>query len=250
MLDSGNIVLEISVPSIGSTFRAGKNFYSRQEGQLDYASASMQIADEGRQTLQRLDDISEAVSDPKIDHARKKLESAVALTPEDDDIEKVQIASENVQAARKLLAQVREEHKKDIRQIDLDTAVNFFNEYLRPQARPSEVTTFDNLVKTAQRSIDKNDHDFEYHLDELKSKNFGILWRQDWFVIDIFKRLAESPHRFADQGSFAELVTAGNQYMREDDIERLRPIVAQLSMLQIGGGSESDLMQAVNILRG
>ena len=162
----------------------------------------------------------------------------------------MQEASENVHAARKLLGQVREEYKKEIRQLDLDAVVSLFNEHLRQHARPSEITTFDSLVKTAQRAINENTSDFEYYLDELRSKNSGILWRRDWFVVEVFKRQADSPHRFADQRSFEELVEAGKKCMREDDIEKLRPIVAQLSMLQSGGHSESDMMEAVNILRG
>ena len=36
MLDAGVISLEVSVPCIGSTFHSDRNFYSRQEGQIDY----------------------------------------------------------------------------------------------------------------------------------------------------------------------------------------------------------------------
>ena len=41
ILDSGNIIIEVSVPCIGGTFHSGKNFYSRQEGQLDYTAAAV-----------------------------------------------------------------------------------------------------------------------------------------------------------------------------------------------------------------
>ena len=40
VLDSGNIMMEVSVPSIGGSFHSGRNFYSRQEGQIDYTKAS------------------------------------------------------------------------------------------------------------------------------------------------------------------------------------------------------------------
>jgi molecular chaperone DnaK len=43
ILDSGNIIIEVSVPCIGGTFHSGKNFYSRQEGQLDYTTASVLV---------------------------------------------------------------------------------------------------------------------------------------------------------------------------------------------------------------
>ena len=42
VLDSGNIILEVSVPSIGGSFHSGRNFYSRQEGQIDYTNQAQE----------------------------------------------------------------------------------------------------------------------------------------------------------------------------------------------------------------
>ncbi|MFN9436215.1 MAG: Hsp70 family protein, partial [Planctomycetota bacterium] len=229
ILDSGNIKLEVSVPCIGGTFHSGKNFYSRQEGQLDYTAAAVMVVEEGERTLNRIDEINELVDNPKLDQARRKLESAVSLDPDEAETEKSQEAMEKVLEARKLLAQVRKEHLKEIRQIDLDGVVTFFDEDIRQHARPSEATSFDNLAKTAQRSIDHNDKDFEQHLDELKGKNFEILWRQDWFVVERFKWIVRSPHRFTDKHRYEELTQIGTKHMRSDDIVNLRAVVAQLS---------------------
>jgi len=65
---------------------------------------------------------------------------------------------------------------------------------VRQHARPTETSSFDSLVKTAQRAIDNNSNDFESHLDDLRGRNFMILWRQDWFVIDRFKWLAQDTY--------------------------------------------------------
>ena len=62
----------------------------------------------------------------------------------------------------------------------------------------AETGAFDNLVRTAQRSIDANGGDFESHLNELRVKNFSILWRQDWFVIERFKWFAADGFLFPD----------------------------------------------------
>lgn len=249
MLDSGNIILEVSVPCIGGTF-AEKNFYSRQEGLVNYREAAVIVAEEGERTLIRIDNINEVVDSPKLDQARQKLESAISLDPEETETEKSQEAMQKIHEARRLLAQVRKEHLKEIRQIDLDGVVSFFDEHIRQHARPSEASAFDNLAKTAQRSIDRNDKDFEYHLDELKGKNFEILWRQDWFVVERFKWMVSSPHRFADKHRFEELAQIGTQLMRSDDIEKLRAVVAQLSMIQIGGGPDNEMFDVANIIRG
>ena len=248
MLDSGEIKLEVSIPCIGATFPSGTNFYSPQEGQIDYTAASVLVIEEGQETLSRIDEINSVVESQKLDQARQKLESAVSLDPEESDTEKSQEAMEKILEAKRLLSQVRKEYLKEIRQIDLDRIVAFFNTHSRQHARPSEVTTFDNLTKTAQRSIGNNDKDFDHHLDELKGKNFGILWRQDWFVVEQFKSMASSPHRFADRRSFAELIKTGQQLMRSDDIEKLRVVVAQLGSIQIS--SHDDMLDAVNIIRG
>lgn len=250
ILDSGNVIIEVSVPSIGGMFHSGRNFYSRQEGQLDYSSASTIVTEEATRTRHRIDEINDVVDNPKLDQARKKLESADSLDLEETETEKSQEAMEKVLEARRLLAQVRQEHLKEIRQIDLDSVVSFFDEHVRKVGRPSEATSFDNLVKTAQRSIDRNDKDFEHHLDELKGKNWAILWRQDWFVIERFKLLVNSPHLFTDRQRFEELSTVGLEFMRSDDIDRLRDIVAQLSVIQINSDSENDMFDIVNIIRG
>ena len=250
ILDSGNIMIEVSVPCIGSTFHSGKNFYSRQEGQLDYTTAAIAVVEEGKKTLSRIDEVSDVVDNPKLEQARQRLESAVSLDPEEAEAEKSQEAMEKVFEARRLLAQVRKEHLKEIRQIDLNNAVSFFDEHIRQHARTSEVSAFDNLTKTAQRSIDRNDKDFEHHLDELKGKNLEILWRQDWFVVGQFKWMTESPHLFSDTHRFEELSQLGEQYMRSDDIEKLRSVVAQLSMIRNSSSSDNELFDVVNIIRG
>jgi molecular chaperone DnaK len=248
ILDSGTINIVVSVPCIGGTFHSGKNFYSRQEGQLDYTAAAVVVVEEGERTLNRIDEINEVVDNPKLDQARRKLESAVSLDPDEAETEKSQEAMDRVFEARKLLAQVRKEHLKDIRQIDLDGVASFFDEHIRQHARPSEASAFDNLTKTAQRSI--NDTNFEQHLDELRGKNFEILWRQDWFVVERFKWIVRSPHRFTDKHRYEELTQIGTKLMRSDDIENLRAVVAQLSMIQIGRGPDDEMLDVANIIRG
>ena len=84
---------------------------------------------------------------------------------------------------------------------------------MRQHARPTEASSFDNLVKTAQRAIDNNSGDFESHLDDLRSRNFMILWRQDWFVIERFKWLAEDTYLFPDAREHAQLVAAGAEFL-------------------------------------
>ena len=250
MLDSGNIVLEVSVPDIRGTFHSGRNFYSPQEGQLDFSTAAARVSEEGDRTLQRLDELEKVVVESKLEQARRKLEPASSLDPDEPDTERTQEAMESVLGARRLLAQVREENLPEIRQLELDSATEFFNEHIRHYARPSEENSFDNLARTAQRSIERNDKDFESHLNELKGKSFEILWRQDWFVVEKFNWMASLPHHYSDPGRFKELIATGQGYMQTDDIDSLRKVVAQLGQIQIDTGSATDVLDIANIIRG
>lgn len=250
ILDSGNINIEVSVPSIRGTFHSQKNFYSRQEGQLDYTAAAFAVIEEAERTRDRIDQIADVVESPHLSQARQKLEAAASLEPDEEDTEKSQEAMEKVFEARKILAQVRKEHLKEIRQIDLDNVNAFFGDHVRKIARPSEASSFDSLVKTAQRSIDRNDRDFEHHLEALKRKNFEVLWRQDWVVVERFKMMMNAPHQFLDKQQFNSLVQVGMQCMRDDDIEQLRAIVGKLWMIQVRSGPDNEIFDPANIIRG
>ena len=64
VLDSGNITMEVSVPSIGGSFHSGRNFYSRQEGQIDYSQASKLVAEQSEHAMQRLEEMASKIDDP------------------------------------------------------------------------------------------------------------------------------------------------------------------------------------------
>lgn len=248
VLDSGNIFLEVSVPSISGSFQSGRNFYSSQGGKVDYTNQAKNIQEQSEHTLQRLNEIASKVDDPRLEQARERLEQAGKIKPDEADPETAKQAMDHVQEAKRLLALTRKDHLPDIRQLELDKAVEFFNEVVRQHARPTEASSFDNLVKTAQRAIDNNSGDFESHLDELRGRNFMILWRQDWFVIERFKWLAKDTYLFPDAREHAQLVAAGAEAMKVNDIDKLRAVVIHLDSIRIGSAGEDDMLAGANIV--
>lgn len=247
--DSGNIFLEVSVPSISGSFQSGRNFYSSQEGKLDYTSQAKNIQEQSEQTLQRLDEMASKVDDPRLEQAREKLESAGTIKSGEADPETAKQAMDNVQEAKRLLALTRKEHLKDIRQLELEKAVDFFDKVVRQHARPTEASSFDNLVKTAQRALENNSSDFESHLDDLRGRNFMILWRQDWFVIERFKWLAQDTYLFPDAREHAQLVAVGAEALKSNDIDKLRAVVVNLDSIRVGSAGDDDMMAGANIVR-
>jgi len=249
VLDSGQVRISVSVPKIGGSFNNDRNFYSRQEGQMDFTNASKQITDEVDTVREKIETISEKVDDPKLDQALQKLDEANVESGESDP-ETAKQAMDNVQEAKKLLADVRKANVKIIRQIDLDSCVKFFNGFIREHARPTEASAFDNLARTAQRAIDNNSTDFERHLVELNGRNWEILWREDWFVMDTFKRFSQESWQFADQGQFAELVAHGNEAIKADDMEKLRRVLGGLYSIRISSAGDDEMLAISNITRG
>ena len=151
--------------------------------------------------------------------------------------------------------------------MDLDGTLTFFDMHIRQHARPSETTEYENLVATAQRSIDNNDSDevFESLLSQLRGRNFEILWRQPWFVIEQFKHLESTPYAFLDRRRFEELARSGRQLIEREGLDRelhqgpiidtpairdLREIVRELMLLPRIGGEQGvdNIDQVANIL--
>lgn len=246
--DSGNVTLEVTVPSVGGSFRTGHNLYSRQESGIDYSAAGLRIHEEAERQLARLDDISEKIDDPQIARAREKLDQALAATTEDGNAEQSKEAMDRVQDAKRLLAKIREAHLKPIRQMELQGLVTFFDEHVRQHAKPSEESQFDNAVRSARRAIETNDSSFENYLDDLRGKNFGILWRQDSFVVARFQWLAKSPHLFPDQAQFRQLVAMGQAAAQADDMQKLREVVATMSAVRIYLGGDDGMSEDANII--
>ena len=264
--DSGNLYIEVSVPSIGATFNSDKNFYSANDGKIDLASVSdrKEIADEVAETMNRIDEVREAVDDPKLDRVRQRLLTAVALNPDETDAENVQEANESVLEAKRILDQVREDSPQgEFRQVELTRVVSSF-EHVRQYARcissgiaaPAD-TRFDKLTETAQHVIDNNDSDFEEYLAELRKKNSNLHWSQPWFLIEQFKHLSRSPQRVADKDKerFEELVAIGSKFLPKDispdgkgtafidpEITKsLRPVVLEMWWLQHNNRSDKPM---------
>ena len=271
ILDSGEIKLEVEIPAIRDIFN--ENFYSADEGKINFATDAARVIDEARQVHNRIDQIEEKVRDPRTADARRKLKAAGTLEPNEPDSEKVQEAEQGVLDANKLINRVEKDHLKVIRQMDLDDTLTLFNKHTRQHARLAEGDEFDNLSETAQRAIDNNEPDrvFETHLNELAGRNLEILWRQPWFVIEQFMQLVSKPYLFVDRQRFEELKARGMQLLKSEDlqgfenltpeerinfsfidtgtVETLRDIVRELVSLLRTGGDVSKMQGLVaNVL--
>lgn len=250
MSDDGNIKLEVSIPCIKGSFDNNQNFYSPQEGQKDYAEAAEQIVRDAEQTKERAQDMAENIDDPDLDAAISKLNSAASMSKDERDPEKARVAEEQVLQAQRDLDKVRRRHLREVRQIELDRVVAMIESLRKNGANTTDLSSVDNLIASAKRSIDSNNHDFENYLKELRIKVFAVLWKQDWFVVARFKVLMEHPSAITNKQKYNSLITDGVNAMEHDNIDRLRQIVIALEDVCYSNTTSFEDMNVANILRG
>lgn len=245
--DSGRVSLSISVPSVGGTFTR-HDFYSRQEGQIDYSNAGHIVLTESEALIERADNMSDKVDDNRLDIAREKLQESQELAQNENEPESVKQAMQNIHEAKRIIASVRKEHLSSIRQLDLDSVTGFFQEHIKEHAKSSEITAFDNMARSAKRVIDATSSEFENIIEQMKIMNWQILWRQDWFVVNEFKRFSTGDYYVTDKVILGQLLKSGNDAVKGDDMNKLREVVGQLYSIKISTHGEQDLNLQTNIL--
>ena len=249
MTDSGTIVLEISIPAIGASF-SNRNFYSRQEGQINLDDIDS-IAEQGQTIMQRIDQMKQKVNSADLEKAQQKASLAANIdsTP-NCDAEDVQKASNELLEAKKIINKVRKDNLKEIRQIELDSCKEFIDSTIRQFATPADIQDLDNLVQSAQRSIDRNDNDFDNILLNLRRKNARVLIRQDWFIVDWYRQLVATPHNFIDPVRFKQLKVKGDSAIANDDINTLREVIDALQEIRIRTDDGTSMFDVANIIKG
>lgn len=245
--DSGRVSLKITVPSVGGTF-ARDDFYSRQEGQIDYSNAGHIVLTESEALIERADNMSEKVDDNRLDVVRGKLKESQELAQNENEPEAVKQAMQNIYEAKRIIASIRSENLSSIRQLDLDSVAEFFHRHIKEYAKSSEVTAFENMIRSAKRAIDSPSSEFENIIEQVRIMNWQILWRQDWFVVNEFKQFSTGDYYVTDRQMLGRLLEVGSDAIKRDDMNKLREVVGMLYSIKISTHSEQDLNLQTNIL--
>ena len=197
--------------------------------------------------IRRLTAFANKVDDPRLKEIAQKFEEAAAV--DGTAAEDSKRAMERVIEANRLLAGVRKDHSSEMRQVELDSCVDFFNNTVRKHARAAESSEYDNLIRTAQRAIDSKAGTFDVLLGEMKNRNFQVLWRQDYFVVDRFNMLTESADLYLDKALFTQLVERGNDAIANDQTDKLRGVVAMLYESRIMATEDPNTLAPANIVK-
>lgn len=249
MLDSGNINLQVSVPSIGNSFDSGRNFYSKDAALIDYSQALKELQADTSKLLSRFEQIEEQIQDERINKAKRKLNKLNKIDEHSDE-ESIKKAMDDIGELKKILALLRQENLKIVRQIELNNIINMFENIISEYLNDIQRSKFANLKLATQRAIDNNLNDFEVYVEEIKKLNFDVLWNQDWFIIEGFEHFKENSYLFKDQSAYKHLIMRGNNALQEEDIHKLKQITIQMHQLQMSASITDDILSASNIVKG
>ena len=79
--------------------------------------------------------------------------------------------------------------------------------------------------------------------------NFDVLIRQDWFVIDKFKKAVKTPYNYTDEAVYKTLIIRGENMIRANDIEGLRKVIFELAKIKINDDFDYLVLDDVNIIK-
>jgi molecular chaperone DnaK len=249
--DSGNLFLSASVPDIRADF-GQKNYYCFQDAIIDLDKESDRITEKARILLNKISNLPKGITDNRLGDAKQKVLDAAALAgaPDDNDKhDKLLYARNTLIEAGSIFHKVLESNIKKIRQSELDDSVQLFDVKARKHAEPAEAAQFDTLARAAQLAIKRDEPGFENRLKEMSNIRFNILWKQDWYVIDIFNSFVLCPDFFTDKVIFAELKQKGLELKEMDSIDELRLLVYKLSQLRTVKVADEPV-SVVNVVRG
>lgn len=247
--DSGSIDLEIEVPSIDEMFN-GKNFYSRQEAQLDLDDAIGRLRSDGKRLMERVKDMAQKLGtsdDAMLQQAGEAASSALSIETKSDR-EDVQQIAEAVLTAKKSLVKLRRQNLTKIRQREYDYLAQFCEEEIFPEAEDSERERFTKLFATARGVMDRNDSSFENILETVRNLNYRVKIRQPKFVVQWFAWKIEDPGNYSDPAKFAQLKARGEQAIEQNDVDALLRVCDELTLIAIDRNA-TDMAQMANIVQ-
>ncbi|MBQ6296828.1 MAG: Hsp70 family protein [Selenomonadaceae bacterium] len=247
--DAGSINLEIDIPSVNESFY--KNFYSREEGQVNFDKAAIKLNTDGRNLLEQVRDIGKAIKDnadyEKLQQAGEIASTAINANQTDNDREELKHIEENLQAAKKILADIRERNRESIRREDLDGWRDYYEDYIKKFAKTQEITQLENLFDRAETLIERDDSAYDDTVREIDYLCWKIkFYRDDEFVVYRFNRITKNPGDFDDQATFYRLVQAGKNAITQKDFKALRDIFWDIVDLR---GSKGDELLTANIIK-
>lgn len=250
--DSGSIELDISVPSISESFNSDKNFYSRQEGQIDLDAAADKINFDGQKLLEKVKSTYSSLRDIEDKEFFYKLgevaSEAMNLQDDNQDREYIQKLNDRVIQARQNLNKIRRANIEVIRERRLASFMEDYEKQYSKYANDEENSRYQKLFAAAKDRIKESGSGFENIIEQLRYLNYDVMAKSDEFIVEDFARLVSHPENYEDKDRLSFLYEEGKKAIENEDIDRLRQVVDALWAAM--RREEQDDTDRANIVRG
>ncbi len=205
----GTLYAEVTVPHLTESFCMRTVW---EDADID------RVADEAKYVLASLEYMPPSITAGLAD--AKKAAQAVA----DGDAKSLRLAKAKIQVAKK-------RHLAALRQWELQSCVDFFENMAVQYAAPHEQAEFETLRAAAEKATENQDAPFENILEDMRNLEAVILLRQDWFVKGWYRHLCAAPKAFGDAVQFEKLKQLGDAALRNNKMDALRQILFDLLVL-------------------
>ena len=258
MSAGGILEATVRLPQSGLDLRVPR-FYAPQAGQVSFdAEKGVQFA---KAVLEKADeewgDLAAALGPdggPEVQLIKTRLvEQGEILDESGNDPEGIRRVVEETRFIRQDVARLGKKHRGPVMQRQLGKMTAVFNRVARGDAKPEEVELFDGHVEKIQKIIDDGEalafDDARLNFNEMRNLFFAIAWRNADYILTWFKRLAQEPYIFPDQGEFQDMVREGESLVAKADREALRTLVKRMLDARIAFGASDIAAELATIVK-
>jgi molecular chaperone DnaK len=254
MSDSGTLSFSVELPRLGRVIDA-TNLYRSEDGGINYdgqrgAEVATTMLARVESDLDELETTLDENADPS-GNIRKRIERQHAALSTSVDSDTHRSVAEEARKLRQEVALLKMSPENEERVLDdeVGKAETSFDE-LRDVAQPVDTERHDKLLVTTRRSIrEKNYDSARRSLDEMKGIRMKALAESPSFLIGIFGHLAEEHHLAIDSALHVQLVEAGIEAAKSDDIERLRVIIGRMFSNRVSTGADAaEIVELAHLL--
>lgn len=237
------------MPAIGEEFYG--NFYAREDAQVDFNNDTQKINRDGKDLLERVRDLGRAVTDDddyeKLQQAGELASTAITANTYDNDAEELKHIEEDLQSAKKILADIRERNRDNIRREEFGYLRRRYEKLVKNFAEPQEIEQIEKLLARAETLIERDDSAFTDTAGEIYGWFWKILfYRSNEYAVSSFNNAIKDPGEYDDPISFRRLAQAGKNAVAQKDFAELRKIIFRLWDLS---GRREDERLTANIIK-
>jgi molecular chaperone DnaK len=256
---NGLLNCRIEVPSISSTFDAGKMYVPSAghksfngDGGFRIATGALEAAQGDVDALERA--LGASVS-REVTEFRKRIASNAETLRLSNEADTSRSVAEEARLIRQDVARIKTkpENLARVARLELDEQVEFFALHVSKQVDEKIAHQVHRLAGMARDSLGRNtDHATQDALRSMKEINELTrieLFKIPSFWVAVFEGYADNGHKAIDTALHAKLVKAGEAAIARNDVDGLRSVVADLAENQPTGSDPGKVGVLAGLMR-